>query len=158
MAATPGNGETVAQVRRTLACTQEDAFRAWTDPELVPQWFKPHDGRGGPAEMDVRVGGAYRWAMERGGRVAYAVGTYLEVEPPNRLVFTFGWERMPGVDVTDSVVTVEFNDRGGAVELVITHARLADAELRELHGAGWREMLTNLEHALTSRPPRSNAP
>jgi uncharacterized protein YndB with AHSA1/START domain len=154
MATSHGDGETVVQIRRTLPCPPEDAYQAWTDPELVPQWFKPPDGTGGRAEMDVRVGGTYRWAMERGGRVAYVVGEYLEVSPPSRLVFTFGWEAMPGVELRDSVVTVEFNDRGDEVELVITHARIPDAELREQHGDGWREMLANLEQTLASRKPR----
>jgi uncharacterized protein YndB with AHSA1/START domain len=144
------NGPTVVQVRRTLACPRETAFRAWTDPELVPNWFKPRDGSTPAAEMDVRVGGRYRWALEREGRVAYAIGEYLEVEPPTRLAFTFGWEQMPGVELIDSLVTVEFNDRGDGVEIVITHERLRDEQQGELHAAGWREMLENLEHMLAA--------
>ena len=143
--------QTVVQVRRTLTCSPEQAFRAWTDPQLVPLWFKPRDGSGTRPEMDVRVGGSYRWGMEREGRVAYAVGEYLTVDPPSRLVFTFGWEQMPGIELSDSLVTVEFSPHRDGVEIVITHERLHGREECELHGQGWREMLANLTQHLVSR-------
>jgi uncharacterized protein YndB with AHSA1/START domain len=134
---------TVLQVRRTLPAAREEVFRAWTDPTLVRQWFKPAGGSSQGAEMDVRVGGRYRWAMKLLGHVYYAVGEYIEVDPPRRLVFTFGWERAL-VRLTDSIVTVEFVDRGHETEVVITHERLPSRIQRTLHGAGWRVCLTNL--------------
>jgi uncharacterized protein YndB with AHSA1/START domain len=75
------------------------------------------------------------------GHVYYAHGTYLEVEPHRRLVFTFGWEHVPFVRATDSVVTVEFHDRDGQTEIVITHERLAGRPLRALHREGWERCL-----------------
>jgi uncharacterized protein YndB with AHSA1/START domain len=134
---------TVLQVRRTLPAAREEVFRAWTDPQLVRQWFKPRGGSSPGAEMDVRVKGRYRWAMKLLGHVYYAVGEYIEVDPPKRLVFTFGWERAL-VRLTDSVVTVDFVDRGDETEVVITHERLPNRLQRALHRAGWRACLTNL--------------
>jgi uncharacterized protein YndB with AHSA1/START domain len=93
--------------------------------------------------MDVRVGGRYRWGMKLPGHLYYAVGEYIEVDPPTRLVFTFGWDRAL-VQVTDSLVTVEFADRGDQTEVVITHERLRNRRLRALHGSGWRTCLANL--------------
>ena len=132
------------QVRRTLPAAREEVFRAWTEADLVRQWFKPRGGSSPGAEMDVRVGGRYRWAMKLLGHVYYAVGEYIEVDPPKRLVFTFGWERAL-VRLTDSVVTVEFIDRAHETEVVITHERLPSRGQRALHAAGWRVCLSNLD-------------
>ena len=136
---------TVLQVRRTLPASREEVYRAWTDPNLVRQWFKPRGGSSPSAEMDVRVGGHYRWAMKLLGHLYYAFGEYIEVDPPHRLVFTFGWDRAL-VRLTDSLVTVEFADRGDQTEVVITHERLANRRLRALHGAGWRTCLAYIDH------------
>ncbi|MFL5821421.1 MAG: SRPBCC domain-containing protein [Solirubrobacteraceae bacterium] len=140
----------VVQVRRVVPAALEEVFRAWTDPELVCQWFRPRGGSSPSAEMDVRVGGRYRWAMKLFGHVYYAVGEYVEVEPPHRLVFTFGWERAL-VRLTDSVVTVELAGHGDQTEVVITHERLGTRTLRAMHAAGWRTCLTYLGRIVGSR-------
>lgn len=133
----------VVQVRRTLPAPPEDVFRAWTDPDLVSRWFKPRAGSSLGAEMDVRVGGSYRWGMKLLGRAYYAVGEYVEVDPPRRLVFTFGWENAL-VRLSDSLVTVELAARGEATDVVITHERLDSRALRAIHGAGWRDLLARI--------------
>ena len=134
----------LVQVRRIVPAQPREVYRAWTEPELVQRWFKPRGGSSAGAEMDVRVGGSYRWGMKLLGHVYYAVGEYIAVEPPDRLVFTFGWERTLLVRVTDSLVTVEFNDHGDDTEVVITHERLPGRSVRALHGMGWRVCLRNL--------------
>jgi uncharacterized protein YndB with AHSA1/START domain len=139
----------LVKVRRIVPAPPHEVYRAWTEPELVQRWFKPRGGASAGAEMVVRVGGTYRWGMKLLGHVYYAVGEYLEVEPPERLVFTFGWERAL-VRLTDSLVTVEFADRGDDTEVVITHERLPRRSLRALHGMGWRECLDNLSRYLAA--------
>jgi uncharacterized protein YndB with AHSA1/START domain len=131
----------LVQVRRVLDAPADRIYRAWTEPELLQRWFRPRGGSSAGAEMDVRVGGRYRWGMKLLGHVYYAHGEYLEIERNRRLVFTFGWERVPFVRVTDSVVTVEFHDRNGQTEVVITHERLASRSLRLLHREGWERCL-----------------
>ena len=146
----PATAPTVLQVRRTLPGPREEVFRAWTDPDLVRQWFKPRGGSSPSAEMEVRVGGRYRWGMKLLGHPYYAFGEYVEVDPPRRLVFTFGWDRVPFMQLTDSLVTVDFADRGDRTEVVITHERLRTRTLRGMHKEGWRSCLANLEK-LTGR-------
>jgi uncharacterized protein YndB with AHSA1/START domain len=141
----------LVQVRRVVPAARDDVFRAWTDPQLVPQWFRPRGGSSPSAEMDVRVGGRYRWAMKLLGHVYYAVGEYVEVDPPRRLVFTFGWERAL-VRLSDSLVTVEFAPRGHETEVVITHERLGTRRLRAMHAAGWRACLAYLDELMGERP------
>jgi uncharacterized protein YndB with AHSA1/START domain len=144
----------MVQVRRTLPAGRDEVFRAWTDPDLLRQWFKPRGGSSPGVEMDVRVGGRYRWAMKLLGHRYFAFGEYIEVDPPRRLVFTFGWDRVPLVRLIDSLVTVEFRDRGDQTEVVITHERLGSRSLRTLHEGGWQACLANLRVLLARAPTK----
>src|SRR5438552_2469046 len=88
----------------------EAVYRAWTDPRVLAQWWGP--GGFGSADMDVRPGGAYRIRMRSydGDQMLTVTGTYREVEPPRRLVFTWRWE--DGVpDAFESLVTIELHAR-----------------------------------------------
>jgi uncharacterized protein YndB with AHSA1/START domain len=137
----------VVQIRRTLPAPAEEAFRAWTDPARFAQWFKPPGGHNGGVEMDVRVGGRYRCTMRLPGYTFYAVGEFVEIDPPKRLVFTFGWEHAI-VRLRDSLITIEFEDRGDETEIVVTHARLGGRTMRALHDWGWRWLLRNIAHQM----------
>jgi uncharacterized protein YndB with AHSA1/START domain len=152
----------LVQVRRTLDATPEELYRAWTDPDLFKRWFKPRGGSIRSVELDVRVGGRYRIAIERARQRWCQVGEYVEVDRPRRLVFTFAWESVPVplVTHTDSRVTVEFLPLADArrTEIVVTHARLHTRTQRVLHGWGWHDTLATLQRNLTRRPAASGAP
>jgi len=143
----------VVHVTRELRASREEVFRTWTDPDLFKRWFTPPGNASVTADLDVRPGGSYRIALERTPMVpgtSYIVGSYLEVDPPERLVFTFGWEDPPPVDglgdleTLDSRVTVRFRDLGGSTEVSITHERLDTSELRAFHRWGWETTLDQL--------------
>jgi uncharacterized protein YndB with AHSA1/START domain len=145
--------ETVAalHLERTFTAPREEVFRAWTDPQAMTQWFGSRFMRKPDAEADVRVGGRYRITMKsRTGWTFHCVGTYVEVEPPERLVYTFSWENMgaltPGMG--DSLVTVEFRDLDGSTEVHLTHELRDSRWLRGFHHWGWRRSLDNLERLL----------
>ena len=141
---------TTLRLSRLIDAPRERVFRAWTDPEQFGRWFGPPGGFG-HAELDVRVGGRFRVAMIQplAGRLLpkrqpwYCVGTYLEVEPPERLVFTFGWEG-PSWDPGESLVTVELHDAGSATELVLLHERNRNQAVRSWHWWGWTVCLRRL--------------
>ena len=82
------------------------------------------------------------------------VGRYLEISPPERLVFTVGWEDFPFVhmDRDASTVTVEFHERGEETEVVLTHERQPNRRVRAFHGDGWRGSLRKLDRLLARRP------
>jgi len=87
------------------------------------------------AEVDLRVGGKYRIEMHAPDGATHIVsGEYREVAPPKRLVYTWGWE---DGTVKDSVVTVEFQERGKSTEVILRHERLPSAESRARHTEGW---------------------
>jgi uncharacterized protein YndB with AHSA1/START domain len=130
---------------RTFPAPREEVFRAWTEPELIKQWFGARHGRpASDVELDLRVGGSYRITMDPlFHRMIHAVGEFLEVEPPERLVYTFRWEGMR-LDFGDMLVTVEFRDLGDATELALTHDRLGGVAARAFHRFGWTGSLHRL--------------
>ena len=77
-------------VTRTFNGPARLVFEAWTKPELFRQWWVPKSMGMSllSCEMDVRVGGRYRLEFEPRGLTAAFFGTYLEVTPPSRLVWT----------------------------------------------------------------------
>jgi uncharacterized protein YndB with AHSA1/START domain len=153
MGSEPSSATTTVHVSRELAAPRDEVFRTWTEPDLFKRWFTPPGNASVTADLDVRPGGAYRITVERTELVpgtSYIVGNYLEVDPPKRLVFTFGWEEPPPVEglealeTLDSRVTVQFRDLGASTELSITHERLDSPELRDFHRFGWETTLDQL--------------
>jgi uncharacterized protein YndB with AHSA1/START domain len=131
------------EVRRVIAAPRERVFRAWTSPHEFQRWHAPGAMTVPVAEVDLRVGGRYRITM-RGpdGDEHRVTGTYRIVEPPARLVYTWQWET--GHDATESLVTVEFLDRGDSTELVLRHERFANERQRASHEQGWTSILERL--------------
>ena len=134
---------------RTLNAPQERAFKAWTSPEHIQQWMRPEPGMVVPlTSMDLRAGGKYRIQMKMpDGEFFTAVGEFREVKPPERLVYTWDWEKdgsgaeFGEVEGKTSLVTVEFLKRGERTELVLTHSRFATVESRDSHARGWGKIV-----------------
>lgn len=127
---------------RTVAAPRERVFRAWTDPTELARWWWPPRFQT-TYEVDLRVGGAYRFRsihLPDIGVLAVS-GTFLEVDPPARLVYTWRWE---GTDDPETQVAVEFSDRGRHTEITITHAGFSDAPDRANHEQGWNDCLVRL--------------
>ena len=135
-------------VKRTLNAPPELAFQAWTSAEHIQQWMRPEPGMVIPlASMDLRVGGKYRIQMKMpDGEFFTAVGVFKEVKPPERLVYTWDWEKdgsgaeFGEVEGKPSLITVEFLKRGKQTEFVLTHSRFATVESRDNHAQGWSKI------------------
>lgn len=99
-------------ITRTYPAPREKVFRAWTDPQELKKWWAAGPGYTTPfAEVDLRVGGRYRLAMKPPDKdvVHVVVGVYREVRPPERLIYTWGWEGSAG---PETLVTVEQHAHG----------------------------------------------
>ena len=143
MAAAPPLPRTTLRVERRFAAPRERVFEAWTDPNLLVRWFTPYAGSSSDAEMDLRAGGAWRVRMRpRLWPDGYAYGTYLEVEPPERLVFTLAWKNFPFGPET--LVTVELHEADGETDLTLVQERLGTVRGRRGHTLGWRLSLERL--------------
>ena len=135
---------TSVTVRRTIPARRDVVFAAWTTPEALKQWSAPGDRTSPVVEVDLRVGGRYRIDIAApAGLTHRVVGEYLEVDPPNRLVYTWQWETNPALGST--LVTVDFLDRGAETEVVLVHARHPNAEAAANHERGWAGCLAKLE-------------
>lgn len=147
MAAPKTTAETTLRLTRTFPAPRERVFQAWTDPRELTQWFAPTDEYTTKVTaLELRVGGHYRIEMQHAkGNVHCVVGTYREVRPPGRLVYTWAWE---GKAMGETQVTVEFHDRGGSTEVVVTHELFPTAEDRDKHHQGWTGCLDRLTTVL----------
>jgi uncharacterized protein YndB with AHSA1/START domain len=148
--------EAVLRMNRRFEAPRERVFEAWTSPEVLKDWWRAGPDWTTPeAEVDLRPGGSYRLAMRdpESGQTHTVVGEYREVQPPERLVYTWTWESNPTEmqGSAGSVVTVEFLDDGGATNVELTHTGFADDEIRDLHAHGWEACLANLERVLAAR-------
>lgn len=130
------------EVRRTIRAPRTTVFDAWTTPDELKRWHAPGPLHVELAELDVRVGGAYRIHMVTpDGKEHRVSGVYREIDRPNRLVYTWGWDG--DHVVKDSVVTIEFIARGNDTEVVLRHA-IADDKERAGHTDGWTAILDKL--------------
>ena len=131
------NGTTVERkserelvVTRTFNGPARIVFEAWTKPELFKRWWAPKSMGMSllSCEMDVRVGGKYRLEFEPDAMAFF--GTYLEVTPPSRLVWTNeeGGEGGP-------VTTVTFEEKGGKT-LLVMHELYPSKEALDAAGTG----------------------
>ena len=135
------------EVRRRFAAPRERVFAAWSSAEALKRWHAPEDAIVLDAGVDFRVGGRYHVQM-RGtdGSLHLVAGRYREIDPPRRLVLTWRWESNP--DATESLVTVEFLERGGETEVVLTHEGLTTEQDRQGHRHGWVGCLDKLAAAV----------
>ena len=137
----PSNRELV--LTRIIDAPREKVYKAWTDPELLKQWFAPAPFSTPVAELDVRPGGSNRIVMrDPQGNEYPNRGVYLEVVENERLVFTDAytkaWEPSKKPFMT---VIVTFEDEGGKTRYTARarHWTAADREAHEKMGfhEGW---------------------
>jgi uncharacterized protein YndB with AHSA1/START domain len=138
-------------IRRRFPHPREAVFRAWTDPEAVAAWWGPEGCTASVFEMDVRPGGAWRTGiLVSEGKEHFVGGVYREVKAPERLVFTWAWENV-GDSRHETVIVLEFFDRGGATELVLTQTRFESVESRDQHNKGWSSSFNCLAQYLSEQ-------
>ena len=148
MATAQPQPQTSLQIKRTISAPRERVYRAWTDAKQFALWFHPTtDYTTMVTQMDLRAGGAYRVEMHhKGGNVHTLCGRYKEVKPPEKLVFTWRWQREDSAPET--LVTVEFRDLGGSTEVSLTHQNFTNYEDRNKHNEGWTGCLGQLQDYL----------
>jgi uncharacterized protein YndB with AHSA1/START domain len=136
--------ETAIRITRVINAPIERVFAAWTDPAQMSRWFFVQETWTAAVENDLRVGGVFSIKMHAGQeQLLDCTGVYREIEPPTRLVFTW-----TSYAVTDTRVTIELRDLGGATELTLTHEDLVDVDVRNAHAGGWGGCLDSLERHL----------
>ena len=136
-------------IKRVFQAPRERVYQAWMRPEDLQQWWHMSADATTPfAEVDLRVGGRYRLGMTPPGsdELFVVTGTFIEIVPPERLVYTWSWENVE--EEPESTVTVEFRDLGDATEVVINHGRFQSEERRQSHIDGWHGLMKQLDGIL----------
>jgi uncharacterized protein YndB with AHSA1/START domain len=139
------------RLERRLNAPAKAIFDTWTSAELLRRWWPAGSDWETPiAEVDPRVGGELRLVMrspegdEFGGS-----GQYLEIDPPERLVFTWTWHGHEGHEGTQ-LVEVEFREfEDGTTTVILTNRGLGDEESRRAHREGWEPSFDNLDRVLS---------
>ncbi|HEY7607165.1 MAG TPA: SRPBCC family protein [Actinomycetes bacterium] len=126
-------------------------YKAWTTPELVRRWWTGNRGEMTLAEIDLRVGGRWRYVMVAGDGTEVAFhGEYREVVPEERIVYSEVFEGAPDAE---ALTVVTFTEAAGRTTLTIL-VRYDSARERDAHGDymsdGLEEALGLLEQTATS--------
>ncbi len=133
-------------VERTIKAAQEDVFKAWLDPAMLRKFMMPAPGMSVPnASNDPKVGGRFDLVMQAGEDQIPHAGTYKEITPHERIVFT--WESPFSVD--GSTVTLTFAPKDDGTHVTLTHVRFADEQARDNHQGGWVGILAALDSSLS---------
>src|SRR3984893_6381836 len=130
-------------LERLLTAAPAKVFSAWTDPKKIGRWFCPVACEPVLAETDARVGGRYRIVVRaQSGEEHDVSGTFREVVPNRRLVFTWAWRTTPE---RESLVTVELKPDGDGTLLTLTHEQFFDEDARDRHQGGWNGAMDKME-------------
>ncbi|MGH2678868.1 MAG: SRPBCC family protein [Actinomycetota bacterium] len=131
--------ERIVDVERHVAGTPAEVFAYLTDPEKYTRW------KGHRAELDPRPGGLYRVRM---GPDAVALGEYVEVNPPTRVVFTWGWEGSDDVPPGSTIVEIHLREDGDGTLLRLRHTGFPSDTDADLHREGWEMYVGRLMELL----------
>src|SRR5262249_50286657 len=132
-------------LERVIPATQPEVFTALTEPGQVARWWGPKGFTVPRIDVDMRVGGAYRIAMQPPeGDVFHITGEFTEIDSPARLAYTFRYEE-PDPDDRETMVILSFRDLGDATGLAVDQAHFATEARRSLHEQGWSDSLDRLE-------------
>ena len=137
MAATAAPGATVV-VRRTFKAPVARVFRAWSDPAMATRWSWGPEFDTVSIDLSCQAGGVWRQHIHdrTTGENWYFDGVFQEVVPNRKLVHTFHFTSDRGHDEPPSLVTIEFTERGGDTDVVLTHTQLLEAKVKETN-EGW---------------------
>ena len=138
-------------LRRTIPARRGEVFRAWTDPAELKRWWARPGFTVVDAQVDLRIGGGFRIDTRPDvGNVFSVFGSYREVRPPERLVYTWAWQgtRMDGIE---TLVTVDFREAGQDTEVLLTHEGFDTQGDHTAHRDAGIGCLDRLSQATSSR-------
>lgn len=144
--------DTELVITRDFDAPRELMFRLWTDPAHMLQWLGPRDHPAVHVEMDARPGGAWRACLRPldGGPDLWQGGVCREAVAPERIVFTFAWDKEHPAHSHETLVTVEFAEHGGKTRMTFRQSFLPSAEQRDGHREGWTSTFDRLADLASS--------
>jgi uncharacterized protein YndB with AHSA1/START domain len=139
-------------ITREFNAPRHLVWKAWTTPELVKRWWHANRGEVTVAEIDLRVGGTWRYVSltPDGVEVAFH-GEYLEIVPDERLVSTEVYEGYPDAQAIDTLTLTEANGRT-TLTVLVQHSSKEhrDAHIESGMEPGMQDALDLLEQVAVS--------
>lgn len=132
------------ELERRIRARPETIFAYFTDPERYTLWM------GVEAELDARPGGVYRVKVPQGFT---ALGEFRELDPPHRVVFSWGWDGHDTVPPGSTEVEVTLTPDGDDTIVRLVHRGLPSTEEAEQHRRGWSRYLDRLVVAAQGGDP-----
>ena len=150
---------TTLTMKREFNVKPERVFDAWLNPLMMKKWFFTLEGTNKVAQNDPKVGGGWEIVDHRGGVDYRAVGEYLEIDPPKKIVFTF---KMPQFSELEDTITVELKELQQGCEMTFTQVihvsheenwtdsdiEKALGEMRDSTEHGWNLMFMGLKELM----------
>ena len=133
-------------VTKVITASREELFEAFTNPDIMTKWFYPDEDMSVEVSNTFHVGGGYVLKMHtKDGDIYTHIGEYMEIAPPEKLVFTWNSDF-----VENTIVTVTFTNTDSGTEVTITHDLLPSDEMAENHRGGWTGCLNRLESTMVN--------
>ena len=141
--------EKVLSITRVFDAPRHLVFEAWTNEENLKQWFAPPDFNILKLEGEYREGGTWLSRMQSSnyGTVQMS-GTYQEIIPDEKLVFTHSWDEEFGGTGHETIITVTFTDQGEKTLMNFHQAFFKSKEIRDDHNDGWTQFFDHLDEYL----------
>jgi len=144
--------DTTILITREFAAPRHLVYRAWTTPELVKRWWSGNRGKVTSAEVDLRVGGTWRWVMvtDHGFEVAFH-GVYRELKTNERIVCTEVYEGFPDGEAVNTITFTEVNGRT-TLTVLVEHScqEHRDGHINSGMEGGMQEAMDHLEQVAIS--------
>jgi uncharacterized protein YndB with AHSA1/START domain len=145
--------DTQILITREFDAPQDLVWKAWTTPDLIKRWWNAKRGEVTVAEVDLRVGGTWRYVMvtDEGGHEVGFHGTYREVVPTERIVSTEVFEGMPDAHSVNTLTLIEEDGRT-VMTVLVEHQNKEgrDAQIESGMEAGMQDAMDLLEEVANS--------
>ena len=147
--------DTQILITREFDAPKHLVYRAWTTPELVKRWWHAKRGEMTICEIELRVGGRWRYVMVADGGLEVGFhGEYREIVPNERIVTTEVFEGIPGVPGGEALNTLTFTEADGrtTLEILVEHTNKEDRDGHIASGMeeGMQESMDLLEEVAVS--------
>jgi uncharacterized protein YndB with AHSA1/START domain len=142
------------ELTKEFSVTADTLYKAWTTEEDLKQWWQPMENTLTHLVNELNEGGKveYQFSTAEGEEAFTISGTYKEVQPAKKLVYTWNWKLpSPSVQDTDFLLTIEFSSKDSGSRLHVIQEKFTSAEAVQPHREGWENALESLASYLQQK-------
>ena len=135
-------------LERSFKASPQRIYEAWINPDILQKWWGPQGVDIRHLSLDVCEGGNWSttfYSEQMGERIV--CGRYVTLDPPNRLVFTWGWID-DGIRGHETQVEILLENTGDTTKMTLTQKEFAQVEHRDNHITGWNSSFTKLDQLI----------